>query len=45
MLTVLRPDQAQAWEAEKQRRRTEAESEMAEMHMALPAGWDPLEDW
>ena len=45
MLTVLRPEQRQAWDAERERRRNEAEAEMAEIGMTLPAGWDPLEDY
>lgn len=45
MLTVLRPEQRQAWEAERERRRNEAQAEMAEIGMTIPAGWDPLEDY
>jgi hypothetical protein len=44
MLTVLRPEQRQAWDAERERRRNEAQAEMAEIGMSLPAGWDALED-
>jgi hypothetical protein len=45
MLSVLRPEQRQAWEAERERRRAEAEAEMAEIGMTMPVGWDPLEDY
>jgi hypothetical protein len=46
MLTVLRPEQAQLWQAEKQKRRQRAEVEMREeMNMALPEDWDALDDW
>jgi hypothetical protein len=45
ILTVLRPEQRQAWDAEKERRRNEAQAEMAEIGMTMPAGWDPLEDY
>ena len=45
MLTVLRPEQAQLWQAEKEKRRQRAEVEMGEMNMTLPEGWDALDDW
>ncbi len=45
MLTVLRPDQVELWQAEQDKRRSAAEAEMNELHMTLPKGWDPLEDW
>ena len=45
MLTVLRPDKRQAWDAERERSRNEAQAEMAEIGMTMPAGWDPLEDY
>lgn len=45
MLSVLRPEQRQAWETEKERRRSEAQAEMEEIGMTLPAGWDALDDY
>lgn len=43
MLSVLRPDQEKAYEAERLRRRQEAESDMLEMGMKLPSNWDLLD--
>lgn len=43
MLSVLRPDQRQKFEDERQRRRQEAEKEMNEMGFALPSNWDLLD--
>ncbi|WP_367872069.1 hypothetical protein [Luteolibacter sp. Populi] len=45
MMSVLRPEQRQQWEAEKQRRRDEAQREMAEMGFAMPSSWDVLDDY
>ena len=45
MLSVLRPDQRAAWEAERERRRQETSKEMNEMGLSMPRNWDPLEDY
>jgi hypothetical protein len=44
MLSVLRPDQRAAYEAERQRRRDEAAEELSQIGLSLPENWDPLED-
>ena len=43
-MDVLRPEQREAWEAERTRRREEAEKDMAAIGLTLPADWDFLED-
>ena len=43
MLTVLRPDQRAAYEAEQQRRREEAASNMDAIGLTLPPTWDMLD--
>ena len=44
MLSVLTPDQRAAYDAERQRRRQEAEEELNQMHMTLPPDWDFLDE-
>ena len=44
MLSVLRPEQLEAYEAERQRRRDEAAKELGEIGLSLPPGWDMLDD-
>jgi len=44
MLSVLRPEQRQAYEAERVRRRQKAEEDLGAIGLSLPPGWDPLED-
>ncbi len=44
MLSVLRPDQRTAYEAEQQRRRDEAAKNMEAIGLTLPPDWDPLDD-
>lgn len=44
MLSVLRPEQLKAYEAERQRRRDEAAKELGEIGLSLPPGWDMLDD-
>ncbi len=43
MLSVLRPEQREAYEAERQRRREEAEKDMNAIGMSLPSNWDLLD--
>ncbi len=43
MMKVLRPDQVEAFQAERAKRRAEAEEEMSKIGLTLPADWDPLE--
>ncbi len=43
VLSVLRPDQRAAYEAERQRRREAATKDMEAIGLALPPNWDPLE--
>ncbi len=43
VLSVLRPDQRQAYEAHQQQRRAEAARELGEIGLALPANWDMLD--
>ncbi|WP_035615129.1 hypothetical protein [Haloferula sp. BvORR071] len=45
MQSILREDQRQAWEAEKQRRRDDAQKEMSEIGLTMPSSWDPFEDY
>lgn len=40
LLSVLRPEQKQALEAEKERKRAEAEQQLGEVGLALPENWD-----
>lgn len=44
MLSVLRPEQLEAYEAERQRRRDQAAKELGEIGLSLPPGWDMLDD-
>jgi hypothetical protein len=44
LLAVLRPDQRAAYEAESQRRRAEAAKNMEAVGLALPQGWEMLEE-
>lgn len=44
MLSVLRPEQRQAFEAERVRRRQKAEEDLGAIGLSLPPDWDPLED-
>ena len=44
MLSVLRPEQRQAYEAERVRRRQKAEEDLGSIGLSLPPDWDPLED-
>ncbi|MEN9534965.1 MAG: hypothetical protein RIR37_238 [Verrucomicrobiota bacterium] len=45
MLSVLRPDQRAAYDAEQQRRRDEASKDLEAIGLKLPADWDPLDDF
>ena len=44
MLSVLRPEQRQAYEEERVRRRQKAEEDLQAMGLSLPPNWDPIED-
>ncbi len=44
MLSVLRPDQRAAYEAERQRRRDEASKDMESVGLSLPPNWEMLDD-
>jgi hypothetical protein len=44
MLSVLRPDQRAAYQAEQQRRRDEAAKDMEAMGLTLPANWEMFQD-
>lgn len=44
VLSVLRPDQRQAYEAHQRQRRAEAARELGEIGLALPPDWDSLDD-
>lgn len=44
MLSVLRPEQREAYEAERQRRRDQAAKELGEIGLSLPPGWDMLDE-
>jgi hypothetical protein len=44
MLSVLRPEQRQAYEAERERRRQKAEEDLQAVGLSLPPDWDPIED-
>ena len=43
MLSILRPEQRAAYQAEQQRRRDEAQKDMEAIGLTLPPGWDPLD--
>ncbi|MES2437737.1 MAG: hypothetical protein V4584_01635 [Verrucomicrobiota bacterium] len=43
VLSVLRPEQLKAYEAEKAKRREEARKDMESMGLSLPADWSPLD--
>jgi hypothetical protein len=45
MLSVLRPEQREAYEATRQKRREEAEAEMQEFGLSLPPEWNLLDDF
>lgn len=45
MLSVLRPDQRAAYDAEQKRRRDEAAKDLEAIGLKLPAEWDPLDDF
>jgi len=44
MLSILRPDQREVYQAEQQRRRDEAAKNMEAVGLTLPPAWDPLDD-
>ncbi|MEK7952106.1 hypothetical protein [Luteolibacter soli] len=44
MMSVLRPEQRQAYEAERQRRRHEAEEDLGAIGLSLPPNWDLLDN-
>jgi hypothetical protein len=44
MLSVLRPEQLEAYEGARQRRRDEAAKELGAMGLSLPDNWDLLDD-
>jgi hypothetical protein len=44
MLSVLRPEQRAAYEAERQRRRDEATKDLEAMGLTLPPNWEMLDD-
>jgi hypothetical protein len=44
ILSVLRPEQREAYQAEKQRRRDQAAAELAEIGLSVPEDWDPISD-
>ena len=44
ILSVLRPEQRTAYEAERERRRAEATAEMESVGLSLPPGWEMLDD-
>jgi hypothetical protein len=45
MLSVLRPEQREAYEATRQKRREEAAEEMRSLGLSLPPEWDLLDDF
>ena len=45
MLSVLRPEQREAYESERQKRREEAAAEMQEFGLSLPPEWNLLDDF
>jgi Spy/CpxP family protein refolding chaperone len=44
MLSILRPEQREAYQAEQERRREEAAKDLEAIGLSLPADWDPLDD-
>lgn len=44
MLSVLRPEQREAYDAERQRRREEASKDLEAIGLSLPPSWDLLDD-
>ena len=44
MLAVLRPEQRQAYQAERQRRREEAAKDLEAIGLTLPEGWEMFDD-
>jgi hypothetical protein len=44
MLTVLTPDQRVRYDAERQRRRTQAAKDMAAVGLTLPHNWEFLDE-
>ena len=44
MLAVLNPDQRAAYDAERRRRREEAEKDMSAIGLKLPPDWEMLDD-
>ena len=44
MLSVLRPEQRAAYEAERQRRRDEAAKNMEAIGLTLPPTWEMFDD-
>ena len=44
MLDVLRPEQRAAYDAERERRRTEAAKDMEAVGLTLPANWEMLDE-
>ena len=44
VLSILRPDQRAAYEAEQQRRREEARKDMEAIGLTLPPTWDALDE-
>ena len=45
MLSVLRPEQKEAYEATRQKRREQAAEEMQTLGLSLPPEWDLLDDF
>ena len=44
MLSVLRPNQRAAYEAEREHRRTEASKEMETIGLTMPTDWEMLDE-
>ena len=44
MMSILRPEQRQAYEKQQQDRREKAEKDLQEIGLSLPADWDMLDD-
>ncbi|MCW1921100.1 hypothetical protein OKA05_00955 [Luteolibacter arcticus] len=44
MLAVLRPEQREAYESERQRQRQKAEEDLGQIGLSLPPNWDLLDD-
>lgn len=45
MLAVLRPDQREVYEADRQKRRDEAAKDAAAIGLTLPPDWNPIDDF